>query len=126
LRVCASLDAGSKDGNIEVDQQAEWQGRKSQIRHELCLVDWKQTLDRLQLKNDRVVHHDIEDISGVQPHALVHDRQRLLTNERHTQSAELRREANLVRRFKEARTEMPVNLDTSADHTHTELVDRCR
>jgi len=63
---------------VEVDKQTHWLARKTKIGKQLRIMDRDQVVDSLYLYHDRIFNDQIETVSAVKFHMLVHDRQRSL------------------------------------------------
>jgi hypothetical protein len=72
---------------------------QSEIRDDLRRVDWRQTVDGLDLDEDAPIDDKVDTIAGVDPRALVEERKRSLTIDHETTMPELPAEAFSIRRL---------------------------
>ncbi len=78
-------------------------------------MDRQQALDGLELDEHAILDDDIESVATVDEDPLVRDRERSLAIEQKPPQLKLAAQARLVRRFEQARTEIPVHLDERTD-----------
>src|SRR4051812_4241476 len=79
-------------------------------------MEARHRLDGLHLDNDSVSDDQIETIAGIEPKALIFDRQVDLSPNRQSSPYELMREAMLIGRLQQTWAERPMDLDGAIEH----------
>ena len=69
----------AKYGDVEIDEEANRQSQELQIGNDLCQVDRKQPLYRLDFDDQSAFHHEVEEIAAIEVKAFVLHRNRDLT-----------------------------------------------
>lgn len=61
-----SLNPILKSKNIEVDQESKSFLAQLEIRKQLCLMNWQQSINRLDLDDDLIIDEQVEPIANLQ------------------------------------------------------------
>ncbi len=110
-----ALDAILEGRDVEVDEESDTLSAEPEVRQQLGLVYGFETLNGLELDDDRVVDHDVESIACVEMDPLVLERQRNLGGGRQAAEAQLINQTAPLDALQQARTEAPVHLDGGTD-----------
>ena len=78
-------------------------------------MNWQQRFHRLNLDDYRILNQQIDSIATIQRDALIEYRCGQLPLELQSPLAQFLTETFLVNRFQQARPEMPMNFDSTAD-----------
>jgi hypothetical protein len=77
-----SLDPGLERGDVEIDQETEWEVTESEFSQHLGLMNGQELLDRLELDDQEPFSQEIKAMVVPQGRVLVSDRNLDLTLER--------------------------------------------
>ena len=77
-----SSDAGFHHCDFEIHQQTNRVSGKLEISYQLSFMNWENSFDGLEFDYDQIFNNHIHNISAIESHALVIQRQRHLPFER--------------------------------------------
>ena len=111
-----------QDWHVEVDQQCLLCARQPHVGENLCLVNWQQTFDGLQLDDQPVFANQIDSKSDREIGALVFQGQRHLPFEAHSGEVEFLAHAAFVDTLEKAGAKGTMNSNGAADDDVCEWV----
>ena len=112
-----SLDPVDQSDHIEIDQKTCTDLGELHICKKLRPVNVAEAVDGLQFDYQLAVHEQVETIAAIDSHALVLYGNRMFRNEGYASLMEFVRDALVIGRLKQTRSERAMNLDRALNHT---------
>ena len=109
-------DAIYQNTRVEVHEQPHWLARKLEIRKQLCLVDGKHLLHRLQFDDDDAINQQVQALPAINAHTVVDDWDFNLPLDAMPALDKLVVQTGLVRRFEESGSQCTMDRNRCADH----------
>lgn len=109
-------DSVNQPPDVEVDQQPDSNLAQFQIREYLGLMDSDELVDGFHLNNHAVSYPKVQAIGKIDCDTTVSKRQRNLAFDPQALKDEVDCQTSLIRAFKQAWSQSPVNVDSASDN----------
>ncbi len=115
-------DAVFQEGYIEIDEQRQLASRKPQVRQRLGLMDWRQSIDELDLYNYRLLHQQIHSVTTFELDLFVNEWHGFLLFDDKSSFSQFVGQTCHISRLEQSGTQHPMNLDRCANDGLRDLV----
>ncbi len=105
-----------QDCDVEVDEEADAAAAQAEVSEKLGVMDGRQPINRLEFEDKGSGNQEVETVSGIEPNALVGERNRDLPLEGEAPQSEFMAEAFLVDRLQESWAESSMDFVGCPDH----------
>jgi hypothetical protein len=108
--------------HIKIDHKPDRPAANSKITEQLCFVDGKKRFDGLEFDQNAASNQYVGPIPTIQLDAFLFNWDRLLALKWNATKAQFSAKAQLVTRFKQARSEGAMHFHACSNHILSELV----